>query len=629
MNLPRLPLLFDNANATWRRLPGVVCTLAVMLLAVLSPTVQAAESFLEPDQAFVLTVDQSSPSGEVRLNWAVAPGYYLYRDRIGLTASPADGLGKVVRPSGELKEDPNFGAMQVYHHDVTVTVDARGARELEVTWQGCAEAGLCYPPQTRKVALASNAAAAGPATALTPTQTQTQTQTPSIASLVSSGGGSDTRFTQLLTDRSLLWTVPLFFLLGLALAFTPCVLPMVPIVSGIVVGSGAAPRRALALSLAFVLPMALVYALLGVAAALAGANLQAVLQNRWVLLAFGAVFVALAAAMFGFFTLQLPAVLRDRLDGAGSRRQGGTLAGAAGLGVVSALLVGPCMTAPLAGTLLYIAQSGNVAQGAVLLFALGLGMGMPLLMIGSLGARFLPRPGAWMERVKAAFGFVLLATAVWMVQRVLPEPLVLAMWGALLVGLALTLAHAAAAVLVRDGGRARILLRSSAVVAGLWGGAMIVGAATGAADPWQPLRSAATTFSSDRTATGPAAPALSFDTVRTEQALKSRLQAAALAGRPALVDFSADWCVSCKVIDTEVFGDPRVQAALALVVRVRADVTASGADSQELMRVHQVIGPPTVMLFDAQGRERREARLVGEFTVDDLLRRYAGAPQPS
>ena len=620
MNLPRLPLLFQIANAMRRRLPGVVCMVAVMLLALLSVAVQASESFLEPDQAFVLTVDQTSPSGEVRLNWAVAPGYYLYRDRIVVTATPADRLGKVVRPPGERKEDPNFGAMQVYHHDVTVTVDARGARVLEVTWQGCAEAGLCYPPQTRKAMLASNAVATGPASAPTPT--------PSIASLVALGGGSDTRFTQLLTDRSLLWSVPVFFLFGLALAFTPCVLPMVPIVSGIVVGSGAAPRRAFALSLAFVLPMALVYALLGVAAALAGANLQAVLQNRWTLLAFGAVFVVLAAAMFGFFTLQLPAVLRDRLNGAGSRRQGGTLAGAAGLGVVSALLVGPCMTAPLAGTLLYIAQSGNVAQGAVLLFALGLGMGMPLLVIGSLGARFLPRPGAWMERVKAAFGFVLLATAVWMVQRVLPEPVALAMWGTLLVGLALTLAHAATAAFARDGGRARILLRSAAVVTGLWGGAMVVSAAAGAADPWQPLR-LAKTASSDRTAVGAAAPALSFDTVRTEQALKSRLQAAALAGRPVLVDFSADWCVSCKVIDTEVFGDPRVQAALASVVRVRADVTASGADSQELMRVHQVIGPPTVMLFDAQGRERREARLVGEFTVEDLLRRYASAPQPS
>ena len=281
MNLLRLPLLFENANAMRRRLPGVGCMLAVMLLAVLSAAVQAAESFLEPGQAFVLTVDQADATGEVRLNWAVAPGYYLYRDRIGVTASPAGNLGKVVRPPGELKQDPNFGAMQVYHHDVAVTVDARGARELEVTWQGYAEAGLCYPPQTRKVALASNAAVAGPGTALTPTPTSPQEQTPSLASLVTSGGSSDTRFTQLLSDHSLLWTVPLFFLLGLALAFTPCVLPMVPIVSGIVVGSGAAPRRAFALSRAFVLPMALVYALLGVAAALAGANLQAVLQNRW------------------------------------------------------------------------------------------------------------------------------------------------------------------------------------------------------------------------------------------------------------------------------------------------------------------------------------------------------------
>ena len=618
--------MFNQLPAPLRRLSSVVWVLAIMVLALLSATVaRASDSFLEPEQAFVLTVDQAGQgAGTVRLNWVIAPGYYLYRDRIGVTATPTASLGKVERPAGETKNDPNFGAMQVYHRDVSVTVDAPGARELQVTWQGCAEAGLCYPPQTRKVTLAPVAAVPGAGAALPVALPTAPPTAPGVASLLNTSGGSDSRITQMLADRSLLWTVPLFFLLGIALAFTPCVLPMVPIVSGIVVGSEAPPRRAFALSLAFVLPMALVYALLGVAAALAGANLQAVLQNRWMLLAFGAVFVVLAGAMFGFFTLQLPAPLRDRLDRAGSRRQGGTLAGAAGLGALSALLVGPCMTAPLAGTLLYIAQSGNVAQGAVLLFALGLGMGLPLLVIGSLGARFLPRPGPWMERVKGAFGFMLLATAIWMVQRVLPESLVLAMWGALLLGLALTLVQSAAgAAGTSPGGGSRVLLRSAAAVAALWGGAMIVGAASGAGDPWQPLTFAA------RAVAGPAGVAqvsgLDFETVHSERELQSRLAAAAAAGQPVLVDFSADWCVSCKTIDKEVFGDPRVRQALAGVVRLRADVTASDADELDLMRRHQVIGPPTALLFDAQGRERRDARLVGEFTVDDLLQRQTVA----
>jgi thiol:disulfide interchange protein DsbD len=278
----------------------------------------------------------------------------------------------------------------------------------------------------------------------------------------------------MLGQRSLLWTLPLFFLMGIALAFTPCVLPMAPIVSGIVVGSQATPRRAFALSLAFVLAMAAVYALLGLAAAMAGAGLQALLQNPWTILAFAAVFVVLALAMFGLFELQLPAFLRDRLANAGPRR-GGSIAGAAGMGALSALLVGPCMTAPLAGTLLYIAQSGNLVQGALLLLALGLGMGVPLLMLGTVGARYLPRPGPWMDRVKAAFGFVLLGTAVWMAQRVLPEAVALLLWGSLLVGLALTLWPLGIAPVASAAGVGpRLLLRSSAVLAALWGGAMVL-----------------------------------------------------------------------------------------------------------------------------------------------------------
>jgi len=425
----------------------------------------------------------------------------------------------------------------------------------------------------------------------------------------------------LLGERALVWAVPLFFLLGIALAFTPCVLPMLPIVSGIVVGRQAPPRRAFALALAFVLPMALTYALLGAGAALAGANLQALLQNRWTLIAFGAVFMVLAAAMFDFFTLQLPAFVRHRLDGASQRRRGGTLPGAAALGVLSALLVGPCMTAPLAGTLLYIAQTGHVASGALLLFALGLGMGLPLILIVTVGARYLPKPGPWMGRLKGAMGFVLLGTAIWMVQRVIPAPWALGLWGAWLAGLAVTLAHLATTA----GVRGRLLGRSAAGVCGIWACAMLLGAASGGEDPWRPLAFVSrASAAADLTAGESASASLPFETIGSPQALQTRLAAARSAGRPVLVDFSADWCVSCKTIEREVFADPQVRQALAGVVLLRADVTQGDAGQRALMRDHQVLGPPTVMLFDARGQERRDARLVGEFGVADLLQRQPG-----
>lgn len=586
----------------------------VLLTSLISWPAHASDAFLPAEQAFALTVEQvDGGTGDVRLHWKIAPGYYLYRDRIGIAAAPADSLDPVALPAGERKEDPNFGVMEVYHDAVTVPVHAPGAQALNVTWQGCADAGLCYPPQTRKVAL--HAAADGAASA---------DASAAPASFANVTTASDSRVTELLGEHSLGWTLPLFFLLGIALAFTPCVLPMVPIVSCIVVGSQAPPRRAFALSLAFVLSMALTYALLGGAAAMLGANLQALLQNRWTVMAFGAVFALLAMVMFGFFTLQLPPFLRDRIDAVSRRRQGGTLAGAAALGLLSALLVGPCMTAPLAGTLLYIAQTGNVVAGSSLLFALGLGMGLPLLVIGTVGARYLPKPGAWMERVKGLLGFLMLGTAIWMVQRMVPASL--ALWGALLAGLALTFAHLAS----QAGAGGRLFGRSMALVAGLWASAMVLGAAAGGSDPWRPLASFAVSAGSasggDVSGVSSTAPSLPFDTIHSPQMLQARLAAARTNGQPVLVDFSAEWCVSCHTIEREVFGDPRVRQGLAGVMLLRADVTAGDAEQRALMRDHHVLGPPTVMLFDAQGRERRDARLVGEFGVADLLQRQHSAP---
>ena len=605
----------DFHRSPWSRIAGLLLAFVFSLAA---GAAQSEEEFLAPEQAFKLVADQRDGGGKLFLRWTIAPGYYLYRDKLQVLATAGQTLGEIVRPPGQPKVDPNFGTVEVYHDSVSLQVDTAGATAVEVGWQGCADAGLCYPPQKQTVALALPQA--GDPSAASDSKT-------GELSLPSSAAGSDSGITQLLSQRSLLWTLPLFFLMGLALAFTPCVLPMAPIISGIVVGNQATPRRAFALSLAFVLAMAAVYALLGLAAAMAGAGLQAALQNQWAILGFAAVFVALALSMFGLFELQLPAFLRDRLVGAGPRN-GGSVGAAAGMGALSALLVGPCMTAPLAGTLLYIAQSGHRLQGALLLLALGLGMGVPLLVLSTVGARYLPRPGPWMDRVKAGFGFVMLGTAVWMAQRVVPEPLTLLLWGGLLVGLAVTLWHTAFAPEAAAGTSPgpRLLLRSTAVLAALWGGAMVLGAAAGGTDPLRPLsltlaRAAPTHAGS----TEPVSTMTPFETISDPQVLQTRLDAAKAAGRPALVDYYADWCTSCKNIEKEVFGDAQVVQALSGVVLLRADVTASDAAQRALMQRHQVMGPPTVMLFDRNGRERREARLVGEFTARDLLeRRPAG-----
>lgn len=596
------------------RLLGMALILAVGLLPALGHT---ANTFLAADDAFALKVGPPAKSGDpVVLHWSIAPGYYLYRDRMEVTAQPVGTAIDVDRPAGERKEDPNFGAMDVYHDQVSLRVQAAGASALTVTWQGCAEAGLCYPPQTRQVALH------GMGVPLL-SSTDGAVTRPNGSAWFQATSGSDGDIQSMLGRHSLAWTLPLFFALGIALAFTPCVLPMIPIVSSIVVGSRAGPRRALALSAAFVLPMALTYAGLGVAAAMAGANLQALLQNQWTLFAMGAVFVALASSMFGFFTLQLPAFLRSGLDVASRQRKGGTLAGAAVMGFISALMVGPCMTAPLAGTLLYIAQSGNAVEGGLLLLGLGLGMGVPLLVVGTVGSKYLPKPGMWMERVKGAFGFLLLAMAIWMVQRVIPEPASLAMWGALLVGGAVAVfqtgrPHMASSAQLPHS--RRVLAPAVALLMGLWGGAMWLGAAAGAGDPWKPLP-----LLSAGAARDPALVAArerrEFEAIGSSAALAAKLDDARAQGKPVLLDFSADWCASCKTIEKEVFGDPQVQRALEGVVLLRADVTASTDAHRTLMREHQVVGPPTVMLFDPEGRERRDARLVGEFDSTELLKR--------
>ena len=573
----------------------------------------AQEDFLPPEQAFRLTVTKAE-DGLLRLNWTISKGYYLYRKQVKVEGDPPGSVQQAQLPAGTLKTDKFFGETEVYHDSLTVLVNAPDAQTLKLGWQGCADAGLCYPPQSLQVKLSDVAA--------TPTAEQSAIA-PDVKQAAAGALGEDQDLAERLSRINAGWMLLVFFGLGLLMTFTPCVLPMVPILSSLIAGSGAGPRHGFVLSLAFVLPMAVTYAVLGAGAALAGANLQAMLQNPWVLGAFGLMFVVLALAMFGLYELQLPAMLRNRLNSASQSQRGGTIAGAGAMGVLSALLVGPCMTAPLAGALLYIGNTGDALTGGLALLSMGLGMGVPLLLVGTLGARLLPRPGCWMNRVKVLFGFVLLGTAIVFVARVLPPALTLGLWGAWLLGMALSLLALASKV---DAGVGRLLSRHGALLLGLWGGAMVVGAAGGAQNPWQPL-----VFSA-----GGAVPAQAagvnnvmarFAPVKTQQGLQARVAQAGQRGQWTLVDFYADWCVSCKVMEREVFSDPRVQQALADMQLLRPDVTANNADDQALLRVHQILGPPTLLLIGPDGQERRAERVIGELGANEFLARLQRARQ--
>ena len=597
----------------------------VVLILLCGPSALAAgtassNDFLSVGEAFTYDVSVNADD-TLTVSWTIADGYYLYRHQFDFAGKPAP-VAAVEMPDGQPIEDEFFGKSEVYHDSVAVRVDPGNAETVELTWQGCAEAGLCYPPQRATLDLADYNLGGGTAAPVDSNDEGAGTTTTQAKAGKSDALGEDQSLAAQLSDSNTAWVLLVFFGLGLLLVFTPCVLPMVPILTSLIVGSGARGRRGLTLSLAYVLPMALTYALLGVAAALAGANLQAALQTPWVLGAFALVFVALALAMFGVYELQLPAALRNRLDRASSAQRGGSLGGAAVMGALSALIVGPCMTAPLAGALLFIAESGDVLIGGSALFALGLGMGAPLVLAGSLGARFLPRPGPWMNGVKAVFGFVLLGMALWFVARVTPAPWMLGLWGAWLLAIGTTLyqvaLRAAQATLPLA-----MIARVAGLLIGLWGALLVIGAAGGASDPMRPLAFAGAP--ANTTDAGGEAGAQTddfmarFEPVSDLDALDAQVAKAGENGRWTVVDFYADWCISCKVIESEVFGDARVQAALDDVQLLRPDVTDNDAADRALMGHYGVVGPPTLLLIGPDGEEARSARIVGELDAEAFL----------
>lgn len=541
---------------------------------------EVKSDFLPVDQAFVLTHERL-PSGQVRVYFQIKDGYYLYQKRLKFDGLPTAQHPQL--PPALNHHDEFFGDSAIYRGELELLLPADAGGQLRLGWQGCADAGLCYPPQTTAIDLGGNPTPADQA--------------------------SDQALASGLQQGNLAWGLLAFFGLGLLLAFTPCSLPMLPILAGLVLGNGASARRGWLLAGVYVLSMAMVYAALGVVAALLGASLQAWLQQPWLLGSLAGLFIVLALPMFGAFELQLPSALRDRLDRAGQGTRGGNLYGAALLGALSGLLMGPCMTAPLAGALLYIAQSGDVLQGALVLFSLGLGMGVPLLLLVTLGNRYLPRPGAWMNRVKGLFGFVFLAMALYTLRSLLPAPLLMALSGSWLIGLA----WAAWPALQR-----LPALRVIPLLGAFWGGLLLVGASAGGDNLWQPLQP----FTAGQ------APASSqaedaFTTIDQPADLQRELDAAKARGQWVLVDYYADWCVSCKVMEKQVFARSEVQASLAGVHLLRLDVTADSPASRELLQRYRVPGPPSLIWIGPEGDERRARRITGEVDASGFLQHWA------
>lgn len=530
--------------------------------------------FLPADQAF--QVETVFEQGQLRAHFRVTPGYYLYHDRLrfeakdGLTTGPAH-----FDQNPEWKDDPNFGRVRVHHRDVVATIPVTGSRgTLRVGWQGCADAGLCYPPQTQELKV--GAAPTPPAAAPAPR--------PDEAPL------------SLLTA----------FLLGMGLAFTPCVLPMLPVLAGLIARQHArSAGQGLALAAAYVLGMATSYALLGAVAAWLGAQagLQVWLQHPAVLIGFAALFALLALPMFGLFELSLPAGLTNTFDRLSRLPPAGRLIGTWLTGLFAALVVSPCVSAPLAGTLLYVSSTGDLARGALTLFVLAWGMGIPLLILGVTEGRLLPKAGDWMHNVKALFGVLLLGVSVGLLGRLLPGPITLVLWAAIA-----TLAGVILSPFQSGGGLVAWLRQSVALLLLGWGLVMLFGAGSGGHDPLRPL---------DRLNQGAALAATSW--VRADSLAELATLPGRYPGHPILVEIYADWCTSCKTIEREVFGDASVQEALQDFVLVRVDVTANTPAHQALLKHFRFFGPPALAFYNAQGQEVAAARQQGDIDRDGFL----------
>ena len=557
---------------------------------------------LDPDQAFRLSakpVDRAT----VRFTWVVAEGYYLYRDKFSLVSLADDvriDQTALRIPRGKVKQDESFGEVEVNTGLIVVDAplvpanDGISSALFRVGYQGCKEGSVCYPPQLKEIGVDLGQTLAAAVQPVSRAQLSVQD-----------------RITARLKQGSLILNVLAFFVFGLLLSLTPCVFPMIPILSGIIVGqSGTVTgRRGFLLSLAYVLAMALTYSLLGVLAGTFQVNLQAASQNVWAISAFSLVFVILALSMFGYYELRMPAAIQTRLSSLSQPRQQTGLYSSAAMGAVSAIIVGPCVAPPLAGALLYISQTGDALLGGAALFSMGLGFGAPLLVIGASAGSLLPRVGAWMEKVKQGFGIIMLGVAIWFLERVIPGAVAMLLWALLVILAALLMG---ALDRTERSGKA---FKAVGIAGLIYASTLIIGALSGSQDMLRPLA---------HLAGKPAASSsLEFQRIKSAADLDRTLAAAAAAGKFVMLDFYADWCVTCIEMEHDTFTEPEVKRALSDVILVQADVTRNDSEDQRLLERFQLFGPPAILFFGTDARELQEYRLIGYVKPEQFLQHLA------
>ncbi|MFM0647092.1 protein-disulfide reductase DsbD [Paraburkholderia bryophila] len=606
----------------------VFLLLASLLLAQFGTLARAADDFLDPAVAFKFSATEKP--GEVDVTYKIADGYYMYRERFAFaTRNGTTTIGEPQLPAGHVKFDQTFNKnVETYRNELTIRIpikQASGPFDLAVTSQGCADAGICYPPMERVYHVSGDALQAAVST---PAPAAAQ-QSPAAGAPWYERATSADYAQSLLQGGGFFAIIGLYFVAGAVLSLLPCSYPMIPILSAIIIGEGARVTRArgFALSLAYVIGMALVYTALGVAAAMVGQSLGAWLQNPWVLGAFGVLLTIFALTLIAGFDIALPQRWQDGVSRASTGRSGGKFVAVAVMGALSALVVGACMTAPLFAVLAFIAHTGDAVLGGAALFSMGLGLGVPLLILGLGAGTLLPRAGAWMDGVKVFFGVVLLAAALWIVWPVLGATATM-----LLSALWLLIAAASLGLFSAPGVEVSVwrrLGRGFGAALAIWAAVLLVGLAAGSSDPLRPLavlaaRGQGASVANAANKPGTAAQDdLTFATVRSSTELD---QAVKTAAQPAMLDFYADWCVSCKEMEKFTFSDPRVQAKLKQMNLLRADVTANNADDQMLLKRFSLFGPPGIIFFDQGGKE--VLRVVGYESADKFLRSLDRASAP-
>ncbi|NNJ91486.1 MAG: protein-disulfide reductase DsbD [Gammaproteobacteria bacterium] len=597
------------------------------------------DGILSPEEAYILSHDITT-DGKLALNWKIAEGTYLYNDKIKLTLKGDPGLdiASYDLPEPKVKKDGvrpdgSIGDIKIYKDKLfidvpfTHTASKAGNAELTISYQGCAERGICYPPVNSVIPLsfpakgdgnvslgnADDAKAAADNAAPSPAPVSAAADSADNIALAS----EEDKIASMIRDNSTFAVVGIFFLIGLGLAFTPCVFPMIPILSGIISGQGEniTTGKATYLSVVYVLAMAVTYTAAGVFAAMSGENLQILLQIPWVIAIFAAIFVLLALSMFGFYELQLPSSVQSKLTEISNKQSGGSTIGVAIMGLLSALIVGPCVAPPLAGALLYIGQTNDPVLGGLALFAMSMGMGVPLILIGASAGKLLPRAGGWMDAVKAVFGVSMLGLAIYFLERILPETIILLLWGSLLIVSAIYMGALQQLPVEASGWKK--LWKGLGVILLVYGAMMLIGAAADGKDVRQPLRGLSI---GGGTADHANANVRHFKRLTTMAELDNELSQAKAAGKPVILDFYADWCVYCKTLEKEIFPAPNAQTAMGDAVLLQADVTDAGSDeAKAIMKRFGVIAPPVIVFWDKNGNELRQHKIVGDVTLEDFV----------